>query len=453
MRWISMIHRSSRHARASFALVLLCAALAIGQETRATLSGTITDPSGSAVAGASLVLVNTETGVENRVEANAAGQYRFLFLNPGNYKLTVDMAGFRKAVRDAIALSTGQAATLDISMQLGSQTETVTVTSAGPLIEAEKADRGMVVVRQNVAEMPIMTKTPLLLATLAPGVTNTAVRYDWTPFSNSGLTTWSINGSTAFSTGFLIDGAPNDAVYQSAPTIAYVPPSDAVQEFRVVANAYDAQYGRNGGGVISMVTKGGTNQIHGSAYEYLKRPSLNATSFSNNSKGLGPDNTPLDQYGFTVGGPVFIPKVYNGRDKTFFFTAWEAYKQNQVFPQNDVSSVPTIAQRSGDFSQTFNSAGQLMTVYDPDSGSLVNGQWVRKPFPGNVIPSNRFDPTGSKILGLYPEPNLATTGPVNWQNNFFLKDNVTWYDFHNIVERVDHNFSQKERIFRSEERR
>src|SRR5262249_36053605 len=114
MRWISMIHRSSRHARASFALVLLSAALALGQETRATLSGTVTDPSGSAVGGASLVLVNTETGIENRTEANAAGQYRFLFLNPGTYKLTVDMAGFRKGVRDDIALSTGQAATLDI---------------------------------------------------------------------------------------------------------------------------------------------------------------------------------------------------------------------------------------------------------------------------------------------------------------------------------------------------
>jgi hypothetical protein len=441
-----MLHRTFHYAGATLALVLLSAALAIGQETRATLSGTVTDPSGSAVAGASLVLVNTETGVENRTEAKAAGQYRFLFLNPGTYKLTVDMAGFRKAVREAIALSTGQAATLDVSMQLGSQTETVTVTSTGPLIEAEKADRGMVVVRQNVAEMPIMTKTPLLLATLAPGVTNTAVRYDWTPFSNSGLTTWSINGSTAFGTGFLMDGAPNDVVYQSAPSVAYVPPNDAVEEFRVIANAYDAQYGRNGGGIISMVTKSGTNQFHGTGYDYFKRPSLNATSFSNNAKGLGPDNTPLDQYGFTIGGPVRIPKIYNGRDRTFFFFAWEKYNQNQVFPQNDVSSVPTLAQRGGDFSQTFNAAGRVITIYDPTTGRLENGQWVRDAFAGNLIPANRIDPSGAKIMGLYPAPNLTTTGSVNWQNNFFLKDNVTWYDFYNFVTRIDHNFGPKERI-------
>ena len=169
--------------------------------------------------------------METRAATNSLGQYRFPYLNPGSYKLTVEMEGFRKAIREGIALSTGQAATLDLSLQLGSQTDSVTVSSEAPLIEAEKADRGMVVIRQNVAELPIMTRTPLLLATLAPGVTNTAVRYDWTPFSNSGLTTWSINGGTSFSTGFLIDGAPNDVVYQSAPSIAYVPPNDAVEEF------------------------------------------------------------------------------------------------------------------------------------------------------------------------------------------------------------------------------
>src|SRR3954468_5790187 len=406
-----------------FGSVLFLAVSALGQETRATLSGTITDSTGAALAGANLRLLNTQTGVESRTESSQVGQYHFLYVNPGDYRLTIEMRGFRTLVREGIALATGQAATLDVALQLGTQAETVTVVGEAPLIEAEKADRGMVVERANVAELPIITRTPVLLATLAPGVTNTVTRYDWTPFSNSGLTTWSINGSTAFSTGFLIDGAPNDAVYQAAPSIAYVPPSDAVQEFRVVANAYDAQYGRNGGGIISMVTKGGTNQLHGTAYEYLKRPSLNATSFSNNAKGLGPDNTPLDQYGFTAGGPVYLPKLYNGKDRTFFFTAWEAYKQNQAFPQNDISSVPTIAQRNGDFSKTFNSAAQLMTIYDPDTGALTNGQWVRRPFPGNTIPSNRFDPTGSKILALYPEPNLATSGPVNWQSNFFLKDN------------------------------
>jgi hypothetical protein len=425
--------------------ILLLAVSAFGQETRAALSGTITDPSGASVAGANVKLLNIETGVPMTVESNQLGQYRFLFVNPGSYTLTVIQSGFRTLTREGIILVSGQAATVDLSLQLGTQAEAVVVNDKAPLLEAEKADRGMVVERGSVTEVPLITRTPLLLATLAPGVVETSVRYDWTPFSNSGLSTWSINGSTSSSTGFLIDGAPNDVIYGSAPSIAYVPPSDAVEEFRVVANAYDAQYGRNGGGVLSVVTKSGTNDVHGTVYEYMKRPWLNATSFSNNTLGIGKDQTKLDEYGFTFGGPVYIPKVYNGKDRTFFFSAWEAYMQNQAFAS--VTSVPTMAQRSGDFSQTFNSAGKLITIYDPSTGKLVNNQWVRTPFAGNIIPSNRIDPVGARMAALYPAPNVPTTGPVNWQNNYDMNPNNTWYHFHNIVERVDHNFGEKERFF------
>jgi hypothetical protein len=215
------------------------------------------------------------------------------------------MPGFRTATRDGFVLASGQAATYDIALEVGSRAETVTVTGEAPLIESERADRGMVVNRLNLAELPIMTRVPVLLVTLAPGVTNNSTRYDWTPFSNSGLSSWSINGSRANSTGFLMDGAPNEAIMEGSRTIAYVPPSDAVQEFRVVANAYDAQYGRHGGGVISVVTKGGTNRLSGTAY--TKRPSLNATSFANNAADCRRTTRP-DQYGFTAGGPVLFPR-------------------------------------------------------------------------------------------------------------------------------------------------
>src|SRR5436190_4448816 len=422
-------------------LVLLAPAGA--QESRATLTGTVIDPSGSAIAGAKLALQNVGTATVFTAETNSAGQYRFLFLNPGQYRLTTEMSGFRNYVREGIELNTNQAATLDITMQLGTQAEAITVGAEAPLLEAEKADRGGVVATRNLAELPIITRTPILLATLSPGVTPTNPRDDLTPFSNSGLTTWSINGSTSLSTEFLLDGAPNSAVYESKPSVAYIPPVDAVQELKVTAGAYDAQYGRNGGGVINMVVKGGTNQLHGSVYDFVKRPSLNANNFSNNSKALPRDNNSLDEYGFSVGAPIIIPKIYNGRDKTFFFVAWEHYKQNILFPQNDISSVPTIAQRNGDFSQTFNASGQLMPIYDPLTGRMVNGSWTRDAFPGNVIPKNRFDPVGKKIADLYPEPNTTTAGSVPWQNNFFLNDNVTWYDFNNFASRIDHNFGPK----------
>ncbi|MFL6448588.1 MAG: carboxypeptidase regulatory-like domain-containing protein [Bryobacteraceae bacterium] len=440
-------------SRSSIVLALLLAVsfLALdskAQETRATLSGTISDQSGAAVSDATLRLVNVDTSVEATTQSNQLGQYHFLFVNPGNYRLTAEMSGFRKYVREGIQLETNQSATLDVSLQLGNQAETVTVASEAPLLEAEKADRGAVIETKALAELPTITRTPILLATLAPGVVATNPRYDLTPFSNSGLTTWSINGSTSLSTEFLLDGSPNTVVYQSQPSIAFVPPNDAVRELKVIANAYDSQYGHNGGGVISIVTNSGTNQIHGSAYEFLKRPWLNANSFANNSKGItARDYNTLDQYGFSFGAPVWIPKVYKGKDRTFFFTSWESYQQNIVFPTNDISSVPTAAQRAGDFSQTFSATGQLMPIYDPASGHAVGSNWVRDPFPGNKIPTNRINPVGQSIANLYPLPNTTTAGSVPWQNNFFYQNNVTWYDFHNFVTRVDHNFGEKERIY------
>ena len=421
---------------------------AVAQETRATLSGTITDQSGAPVSNATLRLVNVDTSVEITAQSNQLGQYHFLFVNPGNYRLTAEMSGFRKYVREGIQLETNQSATLDVGLQLGNQAETVTVASEAPLLEAEKADRGAVIESKAVAELPTITRTPILLAALAPGVVATNPRYDLTPFSNSGLTTWSINGSTSLSTEFLLDGSPNTVVYQSQPSIAFVPPSDAVRELKVIANAYDSQYGHNGGGVISIVTNSGTNQMHGSGYEFLKRPWLNANTFANNSKGLSArDYNTLDQYGFSFGAPVWIPKIYKGKDRTFFFTSWESYQQNIVFPTNDISSVPTLAQRAGDFSQTFSATGQLMPIYDPATGHAVGSNWVRDPFPGNKIPTNRIDPVGQAIANLYPVPNTTTAGSVPWQNNFFYQNDVTWYNFHNFVARVDHNFGEKERIY------
>jgi carboxypeptidase family protein len=430
-----------------FVAVLALAIACLGQETRATLSGTVTDQSGAAVSGATLHLVNVDTSVEATTQSNPLGQYHFLFVNPGNYRLTAQMPGFRNFVREGIQLATTQAGTLDISLQLGNQSETVTVAAQAPLLEGEKADRGAVIETKALAELPIVTRTPILLAALAPGVVATNPRYDLTPFSNSGLTTWSVNGSTSLSTEFLLDGGPNVVVYQSQPSVAFIPPVDAVQELKVIAGAYDAQYGHNGGGVISMVTKTGTNRLHGSGYEFLKRPALNANAFSNNAKGLERDDNSLDEFGFSLGGPVFLPKLYNGKDRTFFFTSWESYQQNIVFPANDISSVPTAAQRTGDFSQTFNAQGVLMPIYDPASGHASGSSWVRNQFPGNKIPINRIDPVGQAVANLYPLPNTTTPGSVPWQNNFFYPNDVTWYDFHNFVARMDHNIGEKERIY------
>ncbi|MGH9664745.1 MAG: carboxypeptidase regulatory-like domain-containing protein, partial [Bryobacteraceae bacterium] len=265
------------------ALALAGAQTGFSQETRATLSGTVADASASAVAGAQLQLMNAETGVAYPAVSNQLGQYRFLFVNPGTYRLTVTIAGFRTFVREGIVLSTSEAATIDVSLQVGTQTETVTVAARAPLLDAEKADRGMVVDQKQLNELPVLSRVPILLATLTPGVVWQAQSYNIQPFSNSGLSGWSINGSISPSAEFLLDGAPNDMIYQASHSIAYIPPVDAVAEFKVITGAYDAQYGRNGGGVVSILLKSGTNAFHGSAYEFLKRSFLDANSFGNNA--------------------------------------------------------------------------------------------------------------------------------------------------------------------------
>lgn len=433
---------------ATFALAVfgMTAAPALAQEARSTLSGTITDASSSALVGALVHIVNTETGVALSATSNELGQYRLLFVNPGAYRLTVEKAGFRTFAREGIVLTIGEAATLDVPMEVGSQSETVTVKGQAPLLDAEKADLGMVVDQRNLSSLPIIARVPNLLATLTPGVVWTAPNYNSiAPFSNSALSSYSINGSISPSAEFLLDGAPNDMIYQAAHSVAYAPPVDAVEEFKVVTGAYDAQYGRNGGGVVAVAMKSGTNKLHGSAYDFMKRSFLDANTFANNSVGGAKNYDKLDEWGFTVGGPVWIPKVYSGKDKTFFFVAYEHYHWNTL-ARNQISSVPTPAQRTGDFSQTFNSAGQLNTIYDPATGQSVNGTWVRSPFPGNIVPAARFDPVGSKMANTYPLPNLIPPGLVNWQNNYF-SPLYTWYVFPNIVARVDHNFGQKERLY------
>ena len=236
------------------------------------------------------------------------------------------MAGFRTFVREGILLTLGEAATLDVPMEVGSQSETVTVAAQAPLLDAEKADRGMVVDQRDLSSLPILARVPNMLATLTPGVIWTAPNYtSLAPFSNGAFSSCSINGSISPSAEFLLDGAPNDMIYQAAHSVAYVPPVDAVEEFKVVTGAYDAQYGRNGGGVMAVAMKSGTNKLHGTAYEFMKRSFLDANTFANNAIGGAKNYDKLDEWGGTVGGPVWIPKVYNGKDKTFFFVAYENY--------------------------------------------------------------------------------------------------------------------------------
>jgi hypothetical protein len=433
-------------------LVVLAPFSARAQEVRASLSGAVTDASGALMVGATVALQNEDTGVRFTAATNQAGKYNFLFLNPGSYTLRASMAGFRTFERSHIVLDINRAGEVDVALEVGNQAETLTVTSETPLLDTEKADRGTVFAAANLAELPSNMRNPIMEANYANGITQTSNQTNNNPFANSGLSAWSINGTLTNQTEFQMDGAPNDAVFTGLNTIAYVPPMDSVQEFKIDTGSYDAQYGHGGGGVLNVSTKSGTNSFHGSGYEFLKRKFLDANTFSNNAHGNPITDDRLDQWGFTIGGPVWLPKLYNGRDRTFFFFAYENYHENIQFPSDDEASVPTLLQRTGDFSKTYNSKGQLVTIYDPMTGGFVNNVWTRTPFPGNVIPANRINPTAQKIINLYPAPNQLTAGSVDWQNNYYFPgtpqvSNLTSYKFQNFVTRIDHQFTPNVRVF------
>ncbi|MEO8735001.1 MAG: TonB-dependent receptor [Edaphobacter sp.] len=414
------------------------------QETRATLSGTVTDASGGVLPNATLQLNNVNTGTSTSATTNASGQYRFLFIDPGTYRLTVDASGFQKHVESGITLNVSQASTVDVRMTIGSQSQTVTVTSDEPLLETEKADRGVVLGARSLEELPIYVRNPIVLVEVVPGITQQTQRFDLTPFTNNGNSQYAVNGITGDATENLLDGAPNDMIYQGLNSIAFIPSVDSVAEFKAITAPYDAQYGRNGGGVISVATKTGTNKFHGTAYDFVQRTFLDANSWANNANNLPKSDQSLDEYGFTLGGPVRIPHVYDGRDKTFFFGGWEGYKQNTNLSTG--ISVPTALQRAGDFSQTFNGSGKLITIYNPNSGRLVNGVWTRDPYPGNKVPQGDMDPVGKALANLYPLPNSNQSATVNWQNNYYTAA-ITNYSFNNVIARVDHTFSDREKVY------
>src|SRR4051794_35186325 len=431
-----------------FGLFIL-AGLATAQETRGSVSGLVSDSSGAVVAGATLRLTNVETGVVLTTTSNETGLYRFLFLNPGKYRLVAAASGFKTFERDNIQLSVSEAGTLPVVLEVGAQTERITVSAEAPLIEAEKADRGMVIDNKKVVDIPINTRNPIMLAALSNGITPTGgSTLDQKPFSNSADGSWSINGGVGSTVEFLLDGAPNNTIYNGVTTVANVPSVDAVQEFKVMTSTYDAQYGHTGGGAINISLKSGTNSLHGSGYEYLKRQRFNAAAFSDNAHGNAVPSSGLDQYGFTIGGPVRVPKVYNGKDKTFFFFALEQYHEDQEYPGEKVASVPTPDQRRGDFSTTFDNAGRLITIYDPLTGHFdSSNKWVRSPFAGNLIGPDRINPVAAKILALYPLPNTVSAGSPAWQNNYYWADNVANFNFSNVMLRVDHNVNSKERVY------
>lgn len=429
-----MSRRGSKF-RSLVPILLASASLSLLAQT-ASVTGRVTDPSGGVIPTANVLLVNTATSVEYKGLTNNEGYFLVPTLPPGDYRITIDKTGFKSVRQTGIKLDVGQVARIDYVLQVGAVSESVEVSAQVLLLDSETSSLGQVVSGRQVTELPLLGRNAYSLAALVPGV-RTSVGMNDLPVDQISTVSASINGSRAGQNEFLLDGAPNTAAAQNQPVIFQN--VDSVQEFKVETNTFSAEYGRSAGGVFNVVTKSGSNQITFSAYEFLRNNSLNANDFFANRAGRAKAPFRFNQFGGVLGGPVVIPGVYNGKNKTFFFASTEIVRFAQGMTWT--ATVPQPLQLTGDFSQTRTAAGQQITVYDPAT-TAVNpaGGFTRTPFAGNIIPANRFDPVARNMAKYFPAPNA--TGAVN-----YVRTDANRIDKNTWSMRLDHNINDKNRLF------
>src|SRR5262245_57966830 len=421
--------------------------ISAAQDFRATITGRVMDSTQSPVPSAQVVVKNIGTNEETRATTNRQRNYKAPFLRPATYSVSVEVAGFKKALRDKIELVINQVAVIDITLEPGNITEQVTVQGTVPLLESASADRGGVIDRQRVIELPLNARNPFMLGMLTAGVNFNGAAIWQRPFDNGAIAEWTINGSQSRGNEFLLDGAPNNG-QAGGNNIAYVPPVDSVQDFKIMTNTYDAQYGKTTGGIINVNLKSGTNALHGTVYEFMRREWLDANDFRLNAQGTRKPKHYLDQYGFLVDGPVYFPKLYNGKDKTFFMFNYEGYREGIPQPLN--LTVPQPEFLDGDFSKLVDGAGRPIIIYDPLTGRAdpsAPGGWRRDPFPDNKIPANRINPIAKKILGFYGKANTSTPSLGYGRSNLFIAPNLATDRFWNWVAKVDQQFNAKNRMY------
>lgn len=436
---------------AGLLIILLSGFVTIfGQEFRGTIAGTVSDPNAAIVPGATVTVTNIETNIAATTTTNEEGAYTFPLLLPGKYKVSATAANFKTTVQENIQLNVDDRLTVDIQLQIGAATE-VNVVADTELIETGTVTVGTVVTQRQVEELPLAEGAPYVLATQAPGVVYTGDPNFTGPTANGNLAGFRTNGTS----GNLInlDGSPNLAY---SGQVAFTPPSDAVQEFKVQTNSFDAQNGFTAGATVNVALKSGTNSLRGSAYLFDRDKSRTANNFFNNRAGRERPDRKYNRYGVVLSGPVWFPYLYDGKDKTFFLFSFERQKDNVAQPTT--YSVPTMLMRNGDFSElivdrTNINAAANTVIYNPFSGVQSGANVVRTatafgcpasgavPVGCNVIPSSFIYQPALAFLRLFPEPNLPGT-----TNNFITDQNLV-RPYRSYLAKIDHNFNGSNRIF------
>ncbi len=410
-----------------------------GQQTNAILVGTVTDSSGAVVAGATVTATNNQTGVQRDTRSDVTGNYSIPFLPAGEYRVTTSAAGFRRNEVLQLVLQVGQTARMDFQLEVGEVTQNVSVDAHAVALQTENAAVGTVIDSTKILELPLNGRNFVQLAQLIPGAQpgtpgSITVRRGRGSIGQTdsafGSTGFSANGVRDTANRYFIDGV--ESMDGDAFTYAFSPSVDSLEEFKVETSSYSAESGAAPGGQINLVTKSGTNSLHGTLWEFNRNDGLTSTYDAIADKSLKSARLNRNQFGANVGGPVLIPKLYNGKNKTFFFFNWESGRQ-ALGAVPGYALVPTGAQRSGDLSGLTDSKGSPLAVRDPFAGS--------SPFPNNQIPTSRLSPQAQAFLKFEPLPNTQV-GVFNFINK--PQSPVSTQD--NYTARVDHNLSSKDML-------
>ncbi|MEO8737653.1 MAG: TonB-dependent receptor, partial [Edaphobacter sp.] len=414
-------------------ILVISSGMLYAQGAYGSAIGTITDPSGAVIVGATVTLTNVDTGDKRTAAANNTGNYQFVNLVPGNYKVDVENTGFKHFTRTNVVVQVQGSTRVDATLESGSVNQTVEVTSQAPLIETQQATVGQVVAGRAVSELPLNGRNVFNLLAIAPGV----VPQGGTAASNAaagqagngfGTGNYQISGGIPNTEAVFIDGAPINNGYINA--IAYIPAQDSIQEFRIQGNNLGPEFGSTEDGAITMVTKSGTNAFHGTAYDYLRNTVLNANTFFAGRAHLKRPVFIQNQFGATLGGPI-------KKDKLFFFGSYEGVRA--AVGATSTYSVPTMAQTMGNFSS------QTAPIKDPGQFDSTGTTFIPSApgttFQGNMIPDNRINPTARALLAYWPKPNLP--GSVN----NFVVNTKTHPQLNQYILRLDWNVSEKQRIF------
>ena len=393
-----------------FSVVLLCLAAfspSHAQEVRASISGFVSDPSGAPVPGAHVTVTSVARNTSVITETNESGNYQTPFLEPGTYTVTVERPGFKRSQQQNIELQTLDRIRVDVQLEIGALTESVTVSASVSALETETASRGQIISNQLIANLPTQGRNPFQIAWAAPGVFKAGGWRYLRSFDIAGTSGFSVNGSRSQENEVLMDGISN---VRSSRTVIHVPTMESVQEFKVLTNTYDAQYGRTGGGIVTIVTKSGSNDFHGNAFEYFQNAKLNANQFELNAGNIRRSPNNINVFGFQLSAPVVIPKLFNGKNRLFWTLSYEGLRQRSADP--GLVTVPQMEWREGDFSTLLNAQGQQVMIYDP---LTTASDGTRQPFAGNRIPANRISGVAREALNI-TAPTSNGVGPAHIQN-------------------------------------